>query len=89
MYIIEIKKKVFGFLKTLENFETILFKIRLLKHFKSNKRLTLDIERMRNSKLQQKLFRLRIGEIRIIFEVFSKKKIIYIKAADYRGNIYS
>ena len=89
MYVIDIKKKVFKFIQTLDSSDAILAKLKQLEHFKSNQRLSLDIERMKDTKSRQKLFRLRIGEIRIIFEVLSDKQIIYIKAADYRGNVYS
>lgn len=33
-------------------------------------------------------FRLRIGDIRAIFELDTKEKIIYIWDVDYRGSIY-
>lgn len=33
-------------------------------------------------------FRLRVGNLRVIYEPDSKKKIIYIWEIDYRGKIY-
>lgn len=33
-------------------------------------------------------FRLRIGNIRVVYEVASEKKIIYINDIDFRRNIY-
>ena len=54
MFVIDIKKKVYKFLKTLDNSETIFSKIEQLKYFKSNQRISLDIERMLN--LNKKYF---------------------------------
>ena len=33
-------------------------------------------------------FRLRVGSIRVLFEVNTKKRIIVIRAIGYRGNVY-
>ena len=33
-------------------------------------------------------YRLRVGKIRVIFEINHQNKIIYILDIDYRGNIY-
>lgn len=46
----------------------------------------LNIHRYQSS--AGKFFRLRLGDIRLIFEVDSKTDTVYIQALDYRGNIY-
>lgn len=86
MYDIDVKKKVNNFINSLQNSDEIFLKLKKLKNFKFNERIHLDIERY-NGK-NKNLFRLRIGEVRFIFEVFKKEKIIYIKLADYRGKVY-
>ena len=35
-----------------------------------------------------KTYRLRIGNIRVVYELDTKSKIIYIHDIDFRGNIY-
>lgn len=45
----------------------------------------LNIKRLINSKGS---WRIRIGNIRAIYEIDSGKKIIYILDLDFRGNIY-
>ena len=86
MYEIDIKKKVFNFICSLENSDRIIKKLKELKNFKTNKKLHLDIERLKGK--NKNLFRLRIGEIRFIFEILKEKKLIYVKLADYRGKVY-
>lgn len=86
MYNVDIKRKVYQFINTLPNSETIKEKIKKLKLFKTNKRLHLDIERLRGK--YKNLYRLRIGEVRFIFEVHKTEKLIFIKLADYRGSVY-
>lgn len=85
MYVIDAKKKVMKFIRTLPNHQQIIEKLKQLQFFKSNERLNLDIERIKND---VHVYRLRIGEIRIIFHVIKEKGIIYIKSADYRGKVY-
>lgn len=46
---------------------------------------SLDIKKLANTKNS---FRLRIGNLRAIFEVAEKEKIVYIWDVDYRGSIY-
>ena len=46
---------------------------------------TLNIKKLADSK---KSYRVRIGKIRAIFELDERKKIIYVNAIDFRGNIY-
>ncbi|MEN7981870.1 MAG: type II toxin-antitoxin system RelE/ParE family toxin [Nanoarchaeota archaeon] len=84
MYEIEIKKKIIKFINNLSNSQIIWSKIKILKLFKSDKKLNLDMEKMRGK--YKNLYRIRIGEIRLIFEVLSEK--IIIKSADYRGKVY-
>jgi len=89
MYEIEIKKKVFKFIETLNNFDEIKVKLKELKEFKSDKKLHLDIERLKGQDKNTELYRLRIGEVRFIFEVLKDENTIIIKLADYRGRIYN
>lgn len=44
-----------------------------------------NIKKMADS---TKSSRLRVGKIRIIFEIDSRNQILYILTADFRGNIY-
>ncbi|MBU2503986.1 MAG: hypothetical protein KJ879_02950 [Nanoarchaeota archaeon] len=88
MYSVEVRRKVIEFIDSLPNSNLIRNKIRDLQKFKGKERLNLDIEKIRGAKKNQELFRLRIGEIRFIFQVLKSEKIIWIKAADYRGRIY-
>jgi len=86
MYNLDIKKKVFNFIESLQNSKEIKEKLIKLKDFKTNKKLHLDIERLQGK--NKNSFRLRIGEVRFIFEVYKNEKLIYIKLVDYRGKIY-
>ncbi len=86
MYNIDVKKKVSNFINTLQNSDEIYSKLKELKKFKTNEKIHLDIERYKDK--NKNLFRLRIGEVRFIFEVFKEEKVIYIKLADYRGKVY-
>lgn len=47
--------------------------------------LNLDIKKLINI---SGFYRLRIGKIRIIFEIIQKKKEIWIRKIGYRANIY-
>jgi mRNA-degrading endonuclease RelE of RelBE toxin-antitoxin system len=89
MYCINVAKNVNRFIENLPNSQIIKNKINELKYFKSNIRLHLDIKKMKSQKKNIDLFRLRIGEIRIIFQLFNEEKIIFVKLADYRGRVYS
>jgi len=76
-------KRAIKFLKKIpkKNAQLIFSKISklaLLKHWSS-----LDIKRLVNT---QASYRLRIGNIRVIFE--QVKQEIYIHEIDFRGNIY-
>ena len=88
MYSIEIKGRVFKFLLSLQNSKEILSKIEKLKYFKSNRKIKLDIKKMQNQKKSREIYRMRIGDIRIIFEIFKDKNLVYIKEANFRGKVY-
>lgn len=45
----------------------------------------LDIKKLINTK---RSYRIRIGNIRVVFEIDEKQKVIYIHEIDFRGNIY-
>ena len=85
MYEIQLKKKVSAFLNNLPNSNNIFSKIKELKNFKGRKKLHLNIAKMKGK--YKNMYRLRIGEIRLIFEVLDS--LIIIKSADYRGSVYS
>ncbi|MFP4401837.1 MAG: type II toxin-antitoxin system RelE family toxin [Candidatus Nanoarchaeia archaeon] len=88
MYILKVKKSVDNFLYTLENYDEIKLKIQQLKHFKSSKKLDLDIKKMQNIKKNQEFYRLRIGDVRVIFQLLKKENIIWVKTANFRGKVY-
>lgn len=44
-----------------------------------------DIKPMKG---RQGLYRLRIGNYRVLFEIQHSEKVIYIQAVDFRGGIY-
>lgn len=46
---------------------------------------TGDIKQMKGS---IGLYRLRIGTIRVLFEINRSERVVYIRAMDYRGGIY-
>ena len=85
MFEIVINKKVNKFINSLLNSDKIIDKLKKLKDFKSNERLGLDIARFKGK--QKNMYRVRIGEVRFIFEVVLDK--IFIDMADYRGKVYS
>ena len=80
---LKISKKHLKFIEDLDNSEIVLYKIKLLKHFQ-NLKLDLDIKKLKG-KFRGK-WRLRIGQIRIIF--FIKNEFIIIQRIDFRGKIY-
>ena len=45
----------------------------------------LDIKKLTNARAS---FRLRIGNVRVIFEINEEKELIFIMDIDYRGQIY-
>lgn len=73
------------FIDSLSNSERIREKLKRLIYFKSNQKLGLDIARFKGK--QKDRYRVRIGEVRFIFQVISNK--IFIDAGDYRGRVYS
>lgn len=85
MFEVIINKKVNKFIDSLTNSDKIREKLRKLKDFKSNKKLGLDIVSFKGK--NKKKYRVRIGEIRFIFEVVLNK--IFIDMGDYRGKVYS
>jgi mRNA-degrading endonuclease RelE of RelBE toxin-antitoxin system len=84
MYDVVIKKKVNRFIDSLQNSEKIREKLKRLEDFKSGKRLGLDIERVKG--MNKNRYRVRIGDVRYLFEVAKIK--IFVDGADYRGRVY-
>lgn len=85
MYQIEVKNKIIKLINNLPNSQIIWTKLKLLEDFKSEKKLNLDIEKMKGN--YKNHYRLRVGNIRIIFGILKNK--LLIKSADYRGKVYS
>jgi mRNA interferase RelE/StbE len=77
--------RAYKFLKKLPENQTrqITAKIDKLEHNPFSKEA--DIKKLATTK---RSWRLRIGNIRVVYEVVSDKKIIYINDIDFRGNIY-
>lgn len=86
MYRIIIHKKVIRFLQTRSISEQRLIrsKIDLLK-FDPYKNNNLDIKKLKGV---DSLYRLRIGKIRLIYQVLENELILLIITAGSRGNIY-
>ena len=63
--------------------EKVLLKIKQLAKdpFSGN----LDIKKLATTKNS---FRLRVGDMRVIYELETKKKIIWVWEIDYRGKVY-
>ena len=61
----------------------IILKLERLRKDPNNK--NLNIKKLATT---QKSYRLRLGNIRVIYELDKKNKIIYIHDIDFRGNIY-
>jgi len=85
MYKLLYHPRCIKFLQKLPKRETdkILLKIGQLK--KDPLSSELDIKKLATTK---RSYRLRIGNIRVIYEVENKGKVIYIHEIDFRGNIY-
>lgn len=66
-----------------EDFRQVVRKLEILQKDPFNKQL--KIKKLVDSKLS---FRLRIGKIRVIYELHLKKKVIFIRDIDFRGNVY-
>jgi mRNA-degrading endonuclease RelE of RelBE toxin-antitoxin system len=83
MHKVILKKKIDEFIETLPNSELIRSKLKELRFFKIIK-LPPDIGRIKGK--QKNRYRLRVGKVRFVFDVFGK--MILIKAGDYRGKVY-
>lgn len=86
MYTIKIHKKATKFLSTrnLSEKKLIKQKLNLLKEDPFSHSL-LDIKMMKGL---ENVFRLRIGKIRIIYQVINDKLLILIVTAGSRGDVY-
>lgn len=86
MYSLKIHKNVLKFLKSRNNSEkkSIRIKLNLLKDNPYSHQL-LDIKKLKGT---QKYYRLRIGKIRIIYQVLDDMLIILVLDAGSRGDIY-
>jgi mRNA interferase RelE/StbE len=68
---------------TLQDLVQVIKKIEQLQKNPSDKQL--DIKKLAT---KGNSYRLKIGKIRVIYEVDFKKNILYIYDIDFRGNIY-
>ncbi len=86
MYTIKIHKKATKFLSTrnLSEKKLIKQKLNLLKEDPFSHSL-LDIKMMKGL---ENVFRLRIGKIRIIYQVMNDKLLILVVTAGSRGDVY-
>lgn len=83
MYEIELSKKQLKFINSLKNYDIVIKKIKELKYFHINK--IVNIKRMKGN--WYGFYRLRIGNLRIIF--YEKdENIIKIHKISFRENIY-
>ncbi len=85
MYAIKYHKKVIKQLKKLPNHERqkVVQSIHRLNNEREAK--ALDIKRFTKT---EKSFRLRIGKIRIIYQMDTAAKTIFVKRVGYRGDVY-
>lgn len=88
MYEVQIKNKVLKFVESLENKDEVKHKLKQLEFFKSNVKLDLDIKKLKGQKKSLEFYRLRIGDVRFIFQVLKDNKIILVKVANFRGSVY-
>lgn len=57
MYDIEINKKIFKFIESLNNSKTVWEKIKKLKKFKQNQSINLDIKKLNSYKSSKEMYR--------------------------------
>lgn len=82
-YDIIVKKQVSKFINSQKNSITLWNKIYMLKYFKSEVKLNIDIEKYEG---KSDWIRLRIGDIRFLFGIY--ENTITIFKANYRNRIY-
>ncbi len=63
--------------------ERVIKKVAFLREYPS---VSGDVKKMFGTKL--KLYRLRIGDMRVIFEIDDSSGVIWIIGVDYRGRVY-
>ena len=84
-YKVIIPKKIDKFIKSLPNCDNIISKLKLLKDFKSEQKLNLDIKSMQGN--WRGYYRIRLGQIRFIFRIVDNS-IVFIEEANFRGKVY-
>jgi len=85
-YRVFIPKKIDKFINSLSNSEIVRDKLKLLKNFKSEQKLNLDIKSMKGN--WRGYYRIRLGSVRFIFRIV-EDSIVFIEEANYRGKVYS
>lgn len=83
MYKVILKKKLLSFINKQLNKNLLLEKIKTLKYFQTNN-LNADIKRLKGN--LSKYYRLRIGNIRVLFYINNEE--IVISRIDFRNNVY-
>lgn len=79
-------------IKYKKNAWNFLFEQQLVEKFESKLKILLSGEGPVDvKKLSGRLighFRMRIGKVRVIFKIDPERKVVFVKKADFRGNIY-
>ena len=86
MYSLKISKKAIKFLQSRGASERKIIKkkLNLLKENPNSHEL-LDVKKLKN---KGDYYRLRIGKMRIVYQILNKKLIIFVISAGNRGDIY-
>lgn len=85
MYKVVIHPRAYKFIKRLPERQAILLQRKLEKLGFNPFQSRLDVKRM---KLTKRSWRLRLGKIRVIYEVLEKEKAIWVAKIKFRGDIY-
>lgn len=85
MYKVILHPRIYKFLKRLPRERAVFIQRQLEKLATNPFKTALDIKRMKTTK---RSWRLRIGKIRIVYEILKRKKIIWVAKIKFRGDIY-
>ena len=86
MYSLKINKKALKFLQSRSASERKIIKQKLnILRENPNSHKLLDVKKLKN---KGEYYRLRIGKIRIVYQIINKKLIILVINAGNRGDIY-
>lgn len=86
MYSLKINKKALKFLQSRSTFEKKIIKQKLtLLRENPNSHELLDVKKLKD---KGEYYRLRIGKMRIVYQILNEKLIILVINAGNRGDIY-